>query len=183
MTRRSATVFVVAAIGAALSGGCISAQQQMEQQRRGYNAERVGHVSAIVEDLVRARRPLTAEQAKALMPDPEMSLSIAALPEFLQTQPGYDKAWIAESMETIHRGFTWSHEQLGHRSQDVPIDTHWQTDESFLGCTIWLYCWRRPDEIVIGGVIPCKTGIVASAYFLLQDKVIVDYGCLRRKAK
>ena len=167
----TATAFCV---GCAFAG-CTPTSSQGDIQYK-YPAA-VGLMSSGIKDLVRADVPLTNKQASVLLPPPERTMSVSELAKFLEGQPGWDEELIADAMQRVYRGFLWS---KGQRNADHTEQSTWRDDETFRGCTVWLYGWSKPDEIVLGGIPPRKTGIVSSEYILIEGEAVVDTGGLIR---
>jgi hypothetical protein len=161
-------------IGFAL-GGCTPGSNQADNQYRFPAA--AGLMASGIQDLVRANAPLTAKQARVLLPPPERTMAVSELAEFLNTQPGWDRELIADAIEGMYRGFLWSKEQ---RNEEHTKGASWREDRAFLGCVVWLHNWSKPDEIILGGIPPRKTGIVSSAYILIEGEEVVNAGDLLR---
>ena len=161
-------------IGSALVG-CTPTSSQSDIQCQFPAA--AGLMSSGIQDLVRANVPLTSKQTSVLLPPPERTMSVSELAKFLEGQPGWDEELIADAMQRVYRGFIWS---KGQRNANHVEHSAWQDDGVFLACTIWLYDWDKPDEIILGGIPPRKTGIVSSAYVLIDGEAAVDTGALSR---
>jgi hypothetical protein len=155
--------------------GCPPASEQNDIQYR-YPAA-AGLVPGGINELVRANAPLTSKQASVLLPPPEQIMKVSKLAKFLEGQPGWNGESIADEIEGLYRGFIWSKDQ---RNAEHAEHSSWQDDKAFLACTIWLYDWSKPHELILGGLPPRKTGIVSSAYILIEGEMVVDAGTLIR---
>lgn len=173
LARIAATVAAFC-VGCALAG-CTPASSQGDIQYRYPAAS--GLVPDGIKELVRGNAPLTSKQAGVLLPPPERTIAVSELPRFLEGQPGWDEKCIAEEIEGVYRGFLWSKRQ---RDEEHAKQSAWKDDGVFLECVIWLYNWDKPDEIILGGIPPKKTGIVSSAYILIEGEAVVDAGALTR---
>jgi hypothetical protein len=87
---------------------------------------------------------------------------------------------VEDTMDRIYRGFVWSQEQRDLRTTGAEGAKSWSADESFLRCSLWLYGWSKPSEIVLGGIFPERTRIVGSAYFLVQEGLVAGAGTITR---
>ncbi|MEI7835658.1 MAG: hypothetical protein WCK05_04510 [Planctomycetota bacterium] len=125
--------------------------------------------------------PLTERQADVLLGKPDRIVAIPDLLPILQTQPGYSPVLAEEAMDRVYRGFLWSQQQRGQLSPSAPAGPmSWRKDDLFQKCRAWIYRWDSPDDIIIGGLLPEKTGIIASAYLLVCDGIVADVGSLLR---
>jgi len=146
----------------------------------GQSASRIHLVADVVDDLVRANEPMTATQLTALLGGPDHIVHASEFPTFLSGQGKHSVEQIADTMGCIHRGFLWSQGQR-RPAQEGPEGTEsWNADASFLTCAVWVYAWVEPEEIVLGGIIPERTGVLLSTYFLVREGAVIDAGSVTR---
>jgi hypothetical protein len=178
MQREHSWVLTIAAVMVAVTG-CVPNQQGRLQKAK------IGWVAAATKKLVASgKAPLTADQVKELLMPPEVALQMLDLPEFLRKEAGYDSETAEEQMDRTYERYLRSHLLThGNGKQRVAEHGEWKKDVRFSkNCRVWIYAWKDPEEIVLGGMIPEKTGVVVSVYFLVEDERIIDSGPLMRSA-
>jgi hypothetical protein len=112
-----------------------------------------------------------------LLPPPEYKVRVRDMPQFLTKDPLYNSESIDRFMRTI-RGRYIHRAKAGAASQPTGAST--SRPSSVSECILFLYDWEQPDPLSIGGIIPRRTGLGASHYFLIDDGTVLGYGLLTR---
>ena len=125
--------------------------------------------------------PFTASEILKRIGPPDHKVRISDALGFFAGQPGCDAPWVARTMDSIYHRFEPRQERQSSTTVSSTQPADWQADDSFLACTLWLYSWNHPQEVVAPGIILSKRLPGRdSSYFLMQDELAITHGHMTR---
>jgi hypothetical protein len=140
-------------------------------------AEKIDWVSRTLIDLIHdGKTPFTQDQVERLLGPPDVVTSVSDFPGLLRgVARGKDvEKTVQDNMECIYRGYLWGLEQLG--MEHTRTLRRWEYDKRFLQCRLLLYAWVEPRRTYVCGLIPKRTNIMSSDYFLVLGDRVIDPG-------
>ena len=102
---------------------------------------------------------------------PEKQIQVKDLFDFIKSIDRTDSKYIDEDINKIYYQYL---EKLSNQRINVDINKlNWRDSENFLKSEIWFYNLSDPNEIVLGGIFPQKTGIHLIYYFLVDGDGVI----------
>jgi len=113
----------------------------------------------------------------AMIGEPELKVKASELLTLLLNDANHAEACEGE-MEQLFLSYRVA---LERRSEEVGLeDEAWRGSAHFNNLDVWLYQYRDPPEVIIGGVFPRGHGVFATTCFLVDKNKVIASGVLSR---
>jgi len=117
-----------------------------------------------------------ADLLLSLLGEPEIKVGVSSLPALLADEEAREPGIVELNLARLFESYRYAL-RIAHPA------AKWTEDDAFQRCQVFIYTYKQPSRVVIGGLIPTRTRYGCSDAFVISDGKVLSYVGLTRRVE